>query len=290
MRIFVCSDLHVDFSENMAWILGWSARDYSGDVLLVAGDICHDIGKIETALRHLRQIFAEVFFLTGNHELWLLENDGSDSKKKFHRILDLSNALGVRTQPARFDTDDGGLWIVPLFSWYDKPHTQDSLFVPGAGPAESLDGWADERFVSWPAGDTPSSYLLESNTPHLDCAYDSPVISFSHFLPRADLMFPPQPGGARPPAIWPTRAGFNFSQVAGTWALERQIRKLGSCIHAYGHQHRNRWVTIDDVHYVSHCLGYPHERASGRIGQFESGPRLIWEHGRPAVPSSPAGR
>src|SRR5262249_33190939 len=112
--------------------------------------------------------------------------------------------------------------------------------------------------------------------------YDAPVISFSHFLPRTDLMFPPQTRGGGHPAFWPARAGFNFSRVAGTWALDQQIRELGSRVHAYGHKHRNKSVLIDGVVYVSHCLGYPHERKSGRIGHFEAGPRLIWDCGRPA--------
>ncbi len=284
MRIFVWSDLHVDYSENMAWVQGLSARDYSRDVLLLAGDVCHHLGRIESALGRLRETFADVFFLSGNHELWLIDGDCSDSLQKFHRVLDLCRALDVKTAPAKVDTGHGGLWIVPLFAWYDKPEdTRDSLFVPRAAPvAERLDSWADEQFVRWPGGGAPSTYFLESNSPHLDRAYDAPVISFSHFLPRADLMFPARPGGTRQPAVWPLQTGFNFSLVAGTWALERQIRKLGSRVHAYGHQHRNRWVTIDGVHYVSNCLGYPRERQSGRIGHPEVGPRLIWEHGRPA--------
>jgi hypothetical protein len=58
---------------------------------------------------------------------------------------------------------------------------------------------------------------------------------------------------------------------------------MGSRVHAYGHQHRNRAVEIEGVLYISHCLGYPYERNSGRIGYFEPGPRVIWEGGRPAV-------
>jgi hypothetical protein len=292
MRVFACSDIHVDFSENMAWIQGLSSRDYSRDVLLLAGDVCHEIGRIEEALRCLREKFAEVFFLNGNHDLWLLESDNCNSLQKFHRIMELCRALGVKTQPAKVDNGHGGPWIVPLSAWYDKPEeTQDSLFLPKDGPGEEmLDAWADEQFVRWPVGSTPSAYFLESNVPYLSRVYDAPVISFSHFLPRADLMFPPQASGVRQPTVWPVRTGFNFSRVAGTWALDRQIRKLGSCIHAYGHQHRNRWVTIDGVHYVSHCLGYPHERQSGRIRYLEAGPRLIWEHGRPALPRIPTGR
>jgi len=285
MRVFALSDIHVDYAENMAWIHGLSGEDYRHDVLLLAGDVCHGIDKLEKALAHLQQKFAEVFFLNGNHELWLLDSDCSDSLQKFHRVLDICRDVGIRTQPAKIDDGGAGIWIVPLFGWYDKPEAgQNSLFLPKVVPGdEMIAAWADEHFVRWPRGSTASAYFLNSNVPHLERVYDAPVISFSHFLPRTDLMFPPQPGGAPHPTVWPIPTGFNFSRVAGTWVLDSQIRRLGSRIHVYGHQHRNRWVTIKGVHYVSHCLGYPHERKSGRIGHFEPGPRLIWESGHPAI-------
>jgi hypothetical protein len=139
VRIFALSDIHADYAENMAWIQGLSARDYSRDVLLLAGDICHEIGKLEAVLKSLREKFAEVFFLNGNHDLWLIDSDCSDSLQKFHRILDLCRALGVRTERTKLDNGHGGLWIVPLFAWYDKPEdTQNSLFVPRAGPGDEM--------------------------------------------------------------------------------------------------------------------------------------------------------
>jgi hypothetical protein len=287
MRVFALSDIHVDYSENMAWIRGLSARDYARDVLLLAGDACHVIGKLAAALSCLRERFGQVFFLPGNHELWLLDSDCSDSLQKFHRIIDLCRALDVKTEPGRFDDGYAGVWIVPLFSWYDKPEEVQgsSLFLPKANPHgdEMLDAWADEHFVQWPGEGRASTYFLEFNLPRLKQTYDAPVISFSHFLPRADLLFPPRFDGTPQPAFWPFGKGFNFSRVAGTWALDKQIRILGSRVHAYGHQHRNRSVLIDGVVYVSHCLGYPYERRSGRIGYFEAGPRLIWESGRPVL-------
>src|SRR5436190_18055709 len=112
--------MHVEYSENMNWIRGLSDSDYAQDVLLLAGDACHEIGKLERALAYLRQKFAAVFFLNGNHELWLLGSDCSDSLKKFHRVLDLCRALDVKTEPARLNDGYGGVWMVPLFSWYDK--------------------------------------------------------------------------------------------------------------------------------------------------------------------------
>jgi hypothetical protein len=198
--------------------------------------------------------------------------------------MDLCRASGVRTEAARIEDGYAGFWIIPLFGWYDKPEEgANSLFLPKAHPGDdTLDAWGDERFVRWPSGSTPSAYFLGSNAPYLDRIYDAPVISFSHFLPRTDVMLPAR-NGVPHPHVWPAAASFNFSRVAGTWTLDHQIRKLGARIHVYGHQHRNRWVTIDGIHYVSHCLGYPHERRSGRIGHFEPGPRLIWAEGRPAV-------
>ena len=101
MRVFALSDIHVDYAENMAWIRELPASDYSGDVLLLAGDVSSETGRIETALSALRGKFAEVFFLNGNHELWLNGNEYSDSLRKFHRIMDLCRDLDVRTEAAR---------------------------------------------------------------------------------------------------------------------------------------------------------------------------------------------
>src|ERR1700682_874689 len=87
MRVFALSDIHVDYPENMAWIQGLSNHDYTRDVLLLAGDVCHETGKLQAALTSLLEKFAQVFFVTGNHELWLLDSHYSDSLEKFHRIL-----------------------------------------------------------------------------------------------------------------------------------------------------------------------------------------------------------
>ena len=70
---------------------------------------------------------------------------------------------------------------------------------------------------------------------------------------------------------------FNFSRVAGCSGLEEQIRKFGSIIHIYGHQHRNRHRVVDNILYISHCLGSPMERKYHLVGRDMDGPKLIWE-------------
>lgn len=74
------------------------------------------------------------------------------------------------------------------------------------------------------------------------------VISFSHFLPSIDLM---------PPSI-PLHHRYLYP-VLGSYALERQLRRLGATLHVYGHSHVNRRVTLDGVGYINNAFGYPSE-------------------------------
>jgi hypothetical protein len=135
--------------------------------------------------------------------------------------------------------------------------------------------------VRWPffgGNSTAADYFLSLNDVSENCAARAMVISFSHFLPRPDLMFWTEAEfaatGLKPVDPQPR---FNFSRVAGCRELDQQIRTLGASIHVYGHQHRNRDRTIEHVRYVSHCLGYPRERDEGRVRDVGQGPLLIWE-------------
>lgn len=73
-------------------------------------------------------------------------------------------------------------------------------------------------------------------------------ISFSHFLPRIDLM----------PYFIPCSKRKLYS-VLGTILLEKQIRKLGSKIHVYGHSHINNQIMKDNTLYLNNAFGYPYE-------------------------------
>lgn len=284
MRIFALSDVHVDYQANMAWLQTLSPTHYGEDALILAGDVSDDLRKLQAALTQVRATFAEVFFVPGNHELWVRRGEGTDSMAKFRQILELCAALGVRTSPARVGTGGKhqGVWIVPLFSWYIQPEEgEGSLFGEKPGEDLTLDMWADHYLTRWPSlvpGRTVAEAFLGLNEPHLVRQYDTPVISFSHFLPRRELMFRTQAEHeAAGMTLRDAHPRFNFSRVAGCTDLEAQIRRLGSRVHVYGHQHRNRHRMIDGVLYISHCLGYPHERARGYVPNVGSGPRLIWD-------------
>lgn len=242
MRIFVTSDLHTDFRENRDLILRLSEVAYQKDTLIVAGDIADHLEVIKDTLSLLRARFERVFFMPGNHELWTRTDDDCDSLKKLRKIIELCDLLDVDTRPAKVhDT-----WIVPLFSWYD------SIFdVEAEADAAELEAWADFYFCKWPdeVSDV-AEFFLKLNETSIR-AYDAKVISFSHFLPRRDLL----------PEVEYLRFK-SLPKVAGCAALDEQIRSLRSSIHVFGHSHISCDRVIDGVRYVQHSLRYPKERTS----------------------------
>jgi predicted phosphodiesterase len=248
MRIWAVSDLHADIRENRMLLERIPAGEHRGDALIVAGDIADNLAIVGDVLGELRQRFGEVFFVPGNHELWVRAG-GGDSLEKFHAVLGACRAAGVRTGPARV----GGAWVVPLFSWY-----HDSFDVSGQADAESLEAWADRYFTRWPPGtDRVDRLFARMNEPVLR-AYDAPVVSFSHFVPRPDLL---------PPVSWLRFKGLPL--VAGSEEIEAQLRRAGAAVHVFGHTHIPEDRVIGGVRYVQNHL---RATGSGEGGLL----KLVW--------------
>ncbi len=275
MRVFAFSDLHVDYAANLGDIRALSDTAYRDDILLLAGDVTDDLALLRETLVTLRDKFARVFYVPGNHELWDRRRQHDHALERFHAILALAREAHVECTPARLQGAWGAVWIVPLFSWYRRPaEGTSSLYMP-KHTESGEPRWADDRFVRWPDALTPADYFLGLNEPTVR-AYRGPVITFSHFLPRRELMFA-RPGVPRPSGLRDPHPGFNFSRVAGCSLLDEQIRRIGSQLHVYGHQHRNRDVCIDGVRYVSHCMGYPRERERGYLQTNAMAPLCVWQ-------------
>lgn len=239
MRIFGTSDLHTDFRENFELIKQLSEVEYQQDVLIVAGDIADQLDIIRETLSLLRSRFQRVFFMPGNHELWLRNGGTGDSIQKLNQILQLCDSIDVDTKPAK----PGDNWIVPLFSWYE------ASFDTGDAEETQLAAWADFYFCKWPIeASNVASFFLKLNETRIR-TYDAPVVSFSHFLPRPELL---------PPVEYLRFKG--LPRVAGCNALDDQIRSIGSRTHLFGHSHIPCDKVIDGVRYLQHSLRYPKER------------------------------
>lgn len=69
-RVFVVSDLHTDYDENLKWVECLSTVNYKDDVLLVAGDVAETYKTFFVTMSLLRERFEHVFYVPGNHDLW----------------------------------------------------------------------------------------------------------------------------------------------------------------------------------------------------------------------------
>lgn len=70
LRIFVVSDLHTDYPENMEWVRNLSGKRHKNDALLVAGDVAETLNNFVLTMSLLKDSFRHVFYVPGNHDLW----------------------------------------------------------------------------------------------------------------------------------------------------------------------------------------------------------------------------
>lgn len=246
MRVFATADLHADFRANRDLVDDLSSTEYVDDVLIAAGDIGHRMDLIAAVLEALRERFSRVFYVPGNHDLWVREGEG-DSLERFGELLECCARTDIDTAPARI----AALHVVPLFSWYEPA-------LDGGGEVPRR--WADRRHCRWPDHlSSPAEYFASLNEPYLRALTDATTgqagltLTCSHFLPRRDLLPPDR--FLRYPEL---------PKVAGSPRIERQLRQAGSDIHVFGHSHIRVDEIIDGVRYVQHSLAYPRERREPR--------------------------
>lgn len=279
MRIWVASDLHVEYKQNLEWLEGLSLTEYKADTLIVAGDVGQSFEAISKAFFILVARFEAVFFTPGNHDLWVTKQEreqGVDSLSRLAEIIALCDKLGVHTRPKRM----GKVWIVPIYSWYHNcfDSEPDLAIPPGfaklAQTVLPVDvACSDYRLCHWPAGVTrtlhnskdPGADILarhfdRMNEPTLsnletvlemELAEEDPpdVITFSHFLPRIELM--PE----KRMLFYP-----NLPKAVGSCLVEDRLRALGSNAHVFGHTHFLWDTDIDGVRYLQYSLGSPKEQ------------------------------
>jgi predicted phosphodiesterase len=238
-RVFALSDIHVDYDVNVQWVRNLSRADYRDDILILAGDVTHKLSQLASCLNEFATRFAKVLFVPGNHDVWVLgEAPERTSLQKFDDVVAVVEGHGASMQPHWH----GDVLFAPLLSWYDYSFGEPS--------ADLYSIWMDFHACRWPAGFGPkdvASYLMDRNE-QLSVHGAAKVITFSHFLPRIDLI----------PAHVSSRHRL-LDPVLGSTRLDQQLRQLGSSIHVYGHSHINRRIGIDGVTYINNALGYPGE-------------------------------
>ena len=250
LKVYTASDIHVDHKENLKKINDISATDYQNDILILAGDISYRIDRVQQVFALFKERFREVLFVPGNHDLWVRDKSSDNSIEKFYHLMETAAQMGVLTQPAHF----GSLSIIPLLGWYDYS------FGP---PSEKLcDLWVDHKACVWPGGLDEAGvtdFFLEKNQAHLKIK-NKFIITFSHFLPRVDIM----------PSIIP-KDNYKLHPVLGSAKIEAQIRELKPDIHVFGHSHVNLKKEVEGTVYINNAFGYPYEK-------LVTGKKLLFIH------------
>ncbi len=239
MRVFALSDIHIDYEVNARWIADLSLTEYQDDVLILAGDVTDMRPLLEWCLITLAKRFKKVFFVPGNHELWVIrEEHQKNSLQKFDDVCAVVESSGASMQAFR----ERGVTIIPLLTWYDYSFGE---------PGEELRSiWMDYHACRWPGGFTEkdiAAHFAALNDKQVTVAGEK-VITYSHFLPRIDVM----------PGFIPSARRLLYP-ILGSAQLDQQLRKLNATIHIYGHSHVNRQVKIDGVSYINNAFGYPSE-------------------------------
>lgn len=306
-KIWAVSDIHTDYEQNLRWVHSLEDRGFSeADVLLLAGDASDDLRVLEQTLTSLRNTFGKVFFLPGNHELWLQggpdnpRNGGArDSYEKLQLIFQLCTDLGIQTRPERL----ADVWIVPLQSWHHRSWDREPE-VKGLSTGAAMMAIKDYTACKWPpwipgSSKTGSLQLAEWFDSLNDGVRDEAqrsgcdVISMSHFLPHQELM--------------PEKRFLYFShlaKVAGSDPLAARVAALRPDVHIFGHTHFSWNMHMSGTRYIQAPLAYPSERqrrlpslSFGAAGNSDSAatapppwlPVLVYEAVASSGPAADAG-
>ena len=219
-RVVLLSDLHMDYTANRDWLSNLCSPD--GDVvvissntsngitdiddmntmMIVAGDVSHDLDILRWTFQTLKRKYGEVAYTPGNHELWIDRDGNADgvgsvqntSIDKLERVLQLCLEENIRIGPMRvgaaadgcygWDSDgpafiqkvndntdilQPALWVVPLLSWHHPSFDKEPPIECWGGIPSARKVVADYRRTRWPS---PLSMMDDSIAHFIDSLND----------------------------------------------------------------------------------------------------------------------
>lgn len=273
--LYAISDLHISHPENRD-LLERVRPVNEADWLLVVGDVAERLEDIEFALATLRDRFARVIWVPGNHELWTTRDDGARrGVARYDHLVALCRKLGVTTPEDPYPVwhgADGAVRIAPLFLLYDY-----SFLTPGTSTVrESLQAAHDANIVC------ADEYLLHPDPfPTRRAWCHSRVSETARRLAEVSGEHPLVLVNHWPLLREPTRVMTHqeFPQWCGTELTADWHVRFGAQVVVYGHLHIPRRTVYDGVRFEEVSIGYPREWH--RFGLRDNLARLIL----PGVPT-----
>jgi 3',5'-cyclic AMP phosphodiesterase CpdA len=255
-RLLAVSDLHVGYPENRA-IADRLQPVTASDWLIVAGDVGEQAADIERVLAALRERFAVVIWVPGNHELWTHRRDPVRlrGEERYLHLVEVCRRLDVLTPEDPYPVwagDGGPAVVVPLFVLYDYSFRPEGASSAADGLEHAYAAGVvstDERWLHpdpYPSREAWCQHRITTTERRLaQLPPGVPTVLVNHFPlvrePTAVLRYPAfaQWCGTVQTADWPTR----YRAVAVV----------------YGHLHIPRTTWHDGIRHEEVSLGYPRE-------------------------------
>jgi 3',5'-cyclic AMP phosphodiesterase CpdA len=255
-RLLAVSDLHVRYPDNRAIVEGLRPGS-DADWLIVAGDVAEQTADVEWALRLLRERFARVIWVPGNHELWTRSKDPVPlrGEQRYRHLVRLCREIDVLTPEDPFPIWDGAggpATVAPLFLLYDYSFLPDGTSTSAQGLAAAISAGVvctDEHLLHpdpFPDRAAWCTARVVESARRLDaCDPDLPTVLVNHW----------------PLTRFPTRV-LRYPQFAlwcgTTRTADWHLRYRATAV-VYGHLHIPRVTWQDGVRFVEVSLGYPRE-------------------------------
>jgi 3',5'-cyclic AMP phosphodiesterase CpdA len=279
-RLIALSDLHVAFPENRQ-IIGELRPESDADWLLLAGDVGELTADIEWVLRTLRERFAKIVWVPGNHELWTHRNDPVQlrGEERYQYLVQMCRSMGVVTPEDPYpvwEGPEGPVTIVPLFLLYDYSFLPDGALNKDQGLALAYETGivcTDEMMLQpdpYPSREAWCWARIEATERRLvDLDPGRPVVFVTHYPlirePTRILRYP------------------QFAQWCGTTRTSDWHVRFNAAAVVYGHLHIPRVTWHDGVKFIEVSIGYPREWREWQRRGIEIGvPRQILPLSEPA--------
>jgi 3',5'-cyclic AMP phosphodiesterase CpdA len=200
LRVAFTSDLHVDHEPRVIELLGRRLDELAADVLIVAGDVSHDLARLASSLRELRpHAGRRALFVPGNHELWVSPRETGSSRDRYDDSLaDVVTRAGFDYLPAGPVCLDGIVFCGQT-GWFDfslRATARDGE-IPLAAYRRKRFGallWTDGVRVRWPGNgralhdEELTDLMIERLSHDLERAPPGPRVVVTHHLPFPDLV------------------------------------------------------------------------------------------------------
>jgi tetratricopeptide (TPR) repeat protein len=288
LRIWALSDVFFDQHGVPEWCKSLSSSFFRDDVLMLAGNLADSLPQLKFALTVLKSKFRRVFYVPGNHDLWvrrvtlssLIKGEQvkdehrsmGDSMSKLLEVLQVCDELGVETTAAEVAA---GVYVVPMFSWYSRDFISKAMRVQHASATDADAKITIDQWIQWPfqcGADDAWKFFMRMNEATLRATLmaksgfeafsnqKAKVLTMTHFLTRPDLPF-----DWTVPGIW---------DYIGCEGLDEQARTIGTEVHVYGRACSGRQLQVlDGVSYVHNYIGSTEKHRPGMA------PYCVFNHG-----------